>query len=166
MYDIVIRIPENEPVTGQLGNGIYIVGSGADSHIQLDAGGISPRHCQLTVEDGGIKVMDLGSNTGTYLDGERLGVGAKEVLPGDEIRIGGIVIEFPMKDPEPIDARPLVNAEPEPPKGETPPPTVSAYIPSSSSDTVATMLPAVNVVKMCSSTKPAFFKVSIVLSLG
>ena len=118
MYDIVIRVPENEPVTGQLGNGIYIVGSGADSHIQLDADGISPRHCQLTVEDGGIKVMDLGSNTGTYLDGERLGVGAKEVLPGDEIRIGGIVIEFPMKDPEPIDARPLVNAEPEPPKGE------------------------------------------------
>ena len=126
MYDIVIRIPENEPVTGQLGNGIYMVGSGADSHIQLDADGISPRHCQLTVEDGGIKVMDLGSNTGTYLDGERLGVGAKEVLPGDEIRIGGIVIEFPMKDPEPIDARPLVNAEPEPPKGETPPPTVSS----------------------------------------
>ncbi len=59
MYDIVIRVPENEPVTGQLGNGIYIVGSGADSHIQLDADGISPRHCQLTVEDGGIKVMDL-----------------------------------------------------------------------------------------------------------
>ena len=63
MYDIVIRVPENEPVTGQLGNGIYIVGSGTDSHIQLDADGISPRHCQLTVEDGGIKVMDLGSNT-------------------------------------------------------------------------------------------------------
>lgn len=39
MYDIVIRVPENEPVTGQLGNGIYIVGSGADSHIQLDADG-------------------------------------------------------------------------------------------------------------------------------
>ena len=45
MYDIVIRIPENEPVSGQLGNGIYIVGSGADSHIQLDADGVSPRHC-------------------------------------------------------------------------------------------------------------------------
>ena len=97
MYDIVIRIPENEPVSGQLGNGIYIVGSGADSHIQLDADGVSPRHCQLMVGDDGVKVMDLGSDTGTFLDGERLGTGAKEVLPGDEIRIGGIMIEFPMK---------------------------------------------------------------------
>ena len=107
MYDIVIKIPESEPVTGQLGNGVYVIGSGADSHIQLDADGISMRHCQLLVAEDGIRVMDLESDTGTFLDGERVGATAKEVLPGDELRIGSILIEFPAKEPEPIDVQPL-----------------------------------------------------------
>ncbi len=118
MHDILIRIPENEPVTGQLGNGVYVIGSGADSHIQLDADGVSVRHCQLLVAEDGIRVMDLESDTGTFLDGERVGATPKEVLPGDEIRIGSILIEFPAKEPEPIDAQPLTVSAPEPPEKE------------------------------------------------
>ena len=118
MYDIVIKIPDSEPVTGQLGNGVYVIGSGADSHIQLDADGVSVRHCQLLVEEDGIRVMDLESDTGTFLDDERVGATAKEVLPGDELRIGSIRIEFPAKEPEPIDAQPLASLTPEPPEKE------------------------------------------------
>ena len=118
MYDIIIKIPDSEPVTGQLGNGVYVIGSGADSHIQLDADGVSVRHCQLLVEEDGIRVMDLDSDTGTFLDDERVGATAKEVLPGDELRIGSIRIEFPAKEPEPIDAQPLASLAPEPPEKE------------------------------------------------
>ncbi len=118
MYDIVIKIPDSEPVTGQLGNGVYVIGSGADSHIQLDADGVSVRHCQLLVTEDGIRVMDLESDTGTFLDDERVGATAKEVLPGDELRIGSIRIEFPAKEPEPIDAQPLASLVPEPPEKE------------------------------------------------
>lgn len=134
MHDIVIKIPENEPVAGQLGNGVYVIGSGADSHIQLDADGVSVRHCQLLVKEEEVRVMDLESDTGTFLDGERVGATPKEVLPGDEIRIGSILIEFPAKEPEPIDAQPLASLAPKPPENpekeeeeeDTPPPAMPA----------------------------------------
>ena len=111
MIDITIRIPDDDPVVGHLAPGVYVIGSGGDSHIQLDAEGISERHCRLVVSEEGVRVMDLGSKSGTFLDGERLGVSAKDVFPGDELRIGSITIEFPAVAPAPIDSMPIAVPE-------------------------------------------------------
>ena len=64
-----------------------VLGSSADCDIQLDEPGISSRHAEIRLLDGkSLQLRDLGSETGTLLNGEPV----TEILlgSGDEIRIG------------------------------------------------------------------------------
>jgi len=47
---------------------------------------ISRRHCYLSKENGVLRVQDLGSSNGTFVNGER--VEEAEVGPSDELRVG------------------------------------------------------------------------------
>lgn len=64
-----------------------ILGSSADCDVQLDEPGVSPRHAEIRLVDGrSLLLKDLGSETGTLLNGERV---IETLLgSGDEIRIG------------------------------------------------------------------------------
>jgi hypothetical protein len=64
-----------------------VLGSSADCDIQLDEPGVAPRHAEIRLLDGkSLQLKDLGSKTGTLLNGEPV----SETLlgSGDEIRIG------------------------------------------------------------------------------
>jgi len=64
-----------------------VLGSSADCDIQLDEPGVSARHAEIRLLDGkALQLKDLGSKTGTLLNGEPV----TETLlgSGDEIRIG------------------------------------------------------------------------------
>lgn len=64
-----------------------VLGSSADCDIQLDETGVSSRHAEIRLLDGrSLQLKDLGSETGTLLNGEPV----TETLlgSGDEIRIG------------------------------------------------------------------------------
>jgi pSer/pThr/pTyr-binding forkhead associated (FHA) protein len=55
---------------------------------------VSRRHALLRVESDGVAVLvDLGSASGTYVNGRRLH-GSVELRHGDRIRLGGSVMEF------------------------------------------------------------------------
>ena len=58
----------------------------------------SRRHLELTPEDGGLRLRDLGSANGTYLDGRKVGEASLE--GGEEIRIGAVVIEVWRERPD------------------------------------------------------------------
>ncbi len=64
-----------------------VLGSSADCDVQLDEPGISSRHAEIRLIDGNaLQLKDLGSDTGTLLNGERV---VETLLgSGDEIRIG------------------------------------------------------------------------------
>lgn len=63
------------------------VGSAGRNEVQLRAGGVSDEHAQLVrVADGQYRVIDLGSENGTYLNGER--VQSAELSDGDRIGFG------------------------------------------------------------------------------
>jgi len=64
-----------------------VLGSSADCDVQLDEPGVSPRHAEIRLVDGrSLRLKDLGSETGTLLNGERV---IETLLgSGDEIRIG------------------------------------------------------------------------------
>lgn len=47
---------------------------------------VSRWHCKLLAENGELKVLDLGSRHGTFVNGER--VDEAVLLPGDELNIG------------------------------------------------------------------------------
>jgi pSer/pThr/pTyr-binding forkhead associated (FHA) protein len=47
---------------------------------------VSRKHCQLNRQEGVLKVRDLGSRNGTYLNGKR--VDEAEIRAGDSIKVG------------------------------------------------------------------------------
>lgn len=49
-----------------------IVGSSADADLVIQDHGIAPRHVRVTAAGGGMLVTDLGSESGTYVDGVRV----------------------------------------------------------------------------------------------
>lgn len=57
--------------------------------------GVSRRHAAILVEDDGLKVMDLGSQNSTYINGQKLFAHQARILrDGDELRLGNLVIRI------------------------------------------------------------------------
>ena len=64
-----------------------VLGSSPDCDVTLDEPGIADRHAEIRlVEDGVLLLKDLGSESGTLLNGEP--VSETALASGDEIRIG------------------------------------------------------------------------------
>jgi serine/threonine protein kinase len=54
-------------------------------------GSVSGRHCRLEIDPPGVRLRDLGSRNGTYVNGRRLGrLEEHHVADGDEIRVGDV----------------------------------------------------------------------------
>lgn len=87
----------------------WIVGRARDCDIQLPADDVhvdvSRYHCQIEADPPLVRVRDLGSTNGTFVNGELIGAGplprgatpdsalpAWELTDGDEIRVGGAVL--------------------------------------------------------------------------
>jgi ABC-2 type transport system ATP-binding protein len=51
-----------------------------------------PRHASFVLLDGNLAVEDLGSTTGTYVNGHRV-AGLQRLVPGDLVRLGATVLE-------------------------------------------------------------------------
>jgi hypothetical protein len=120
-----------------------ILGSGGTCHARFAAANVAPAHARVTWEDRGIVVSDAGSETGTYVNGERIGddqvlndgdrlflgpPGSKDtvkflvMIPADALSSGPVAITLaPSEEPEqePIvldtDSEPLI-LEPETPR--------------------------------------------------
>ena len=77
-------------------NGIYksfplpssltVIGRRADCDLYAPLMSVSKRHCQLSCNEGGLRIRDLGSRNGTYVNGER--INEAEVKAGDRVKIG------------------------------------------------------------------------------
>ena len=70
MFEIIIKQPGQEDALGKLVTGAYLIGSDADCPIQFEGDGISSHHLQLNVKENSLSLIDLDSETGTYIDGE------------------------------------------------------------------------------------------------
>lgn len=69
-----------------------VVGSSRSSDVRLKADYVSRRHFQVEVVGGRVYVTDLGSQNGTYLNGQRLEPGRRQAwLPGDMLAIANTV---------------------------------------------------------------------------
>ncbi|MEJ8641468.1 serine/threonine-protein kinase [Streptomyces sp. MS1.HAVA.3] len=69
------------------------VGRAPACSIRIGAGhgSVSGRHCRLEIDPPGVRLRDLGSRYGTYVNGRRLGrLEEHRVADGDEIRIGDV----------------------------------------------------------------------------
>lgn len=76
-----------------LGEGVNLIGRGADASVWIDATGVSRHHARILIEGGDATLEDLGSKNGTYVAGERV-TNPRRLKDGDQIRLGSVVVTF------------------------------------------------------------------------
>jgi len=70
----------------------FVIGSAEDANMRCLSKAISPRHCEVTLADGLVTVRDLESETGTFLNDERL-TESRELKHGDRLKVGRLEFE-------------------------------------------------------------------------
>lgn len=75
-----------------LPQGKFLVGREEDCHLRPNSDLVSRHHCVFTVDEFSVRLRDLGSTNGTFVNGQRL-VGAVNLKPGDRVLIGKLDFE-------------------------------------------------------------------------
>jgi S1-C subfamily serine protease len=77
----------------------FLVGTGAECQLMVGDPRAAPLHAYFEVGEGGhVALHDLGSETGTYVNGERV-EGSRVIEGGEEIRIGDTLLVPSVADP-------------------------------------------------------------------
>ncbi|MCA9713354.1 MAG: sigma-54-dependent Fis family transcriptional regulator, partial [Myxococcales bacterium] len=83
--------------------GSIVIGRADDVDLQLPGNAVSRRHAQLTIQDGAAQVVDLGSQNGVWVNGERIS-GPRGLSSGDSITISETSLIYHANSPP----RPIV----------------------------------------------------------
>jgi hypothetical protein len=65
---------------------VMVIGRGAEADVVVDDPGVSRKHAEVHTSGGRVRVVDLGSTNGTFVDGERIGTG--DLADGSRITVG------------------------------------------------------------------------------
>src|SRR3954452_15759241 len=77
----------------------FLVGTGTEKQLMVADPKAAPLHAYFEVGEGGrVALHDLGSESGTYVDGERI-EGSRIIEGGEEIRIGDTILVPSLADP-------------------------------------------------------------------
>jgi ABC-type multidrug transport system ATPase subunit/ABC-type multidrug transport system permease subunit len=76
-----------------IGKGGVIGRAGGPAEFVLDHPHVSRRHARLTVDQNGVRLHDLGSANGTFVNGQRL-TAPVQLQPGDRIDVGPFSLSF------------------------------------------------------------------------
>ena len=71
-----------------LGGGKMIIGRKRDCNLCIPSSMVSRLHCELSCEGSSLRIKDLGSSNGTFVNGSK--VKEKELKPGDTLGIGPV----------------------------------------------------------------------------
>jgi hypothetical protein len=85
-WALVVEKGPRAGLTFMLGPGAIEVGRHPESDIVLDDVTVSRQHCRFDASESLLKVEDLGSTNGTYVNDSR--VDTASLIPGDEVMIG------------------------------------------------------------------------------
>lgn len=76
----------------------FLIGREQDCHLRPNTDLVSRHHCVFALDDYAVRLRDLGSTNGTFVNGERLH-GEVTLTSGDRVRFG--TLEFEVLIPEP-----------------------------------------------------------------
>jgi len=92
----------------------FRIGRAEDCQLRSNSTLISPQHCVISTQNGTVTVHDLGSETGTFVNGKRIASG-QELKDGDELVVGKhsfvLSIKLPAEPEEQPSAEPEVTFE-------------------------------------------------------
>ncbi len=79
----------------------FLVGRGEDCHLRPNNDLISRHHCIFTCDEYSVRLRDLGSTNGTFINNEQLR-GQTILKTGDQIRIGKLEFEVTVREEVPV----------------------------------------------------------------
>jgi pSer/pThr/pTyr-binding forkhead associated (FHA) protein len=88
-----------------LPSSVTVIGRRHSCDLCIPLMSVSRRHCQLNYDDGALKIRDLDSRNGTYLNGKRIDEAV--IQAGDSVKIGPLTFVLQ------IDGQPQTIAEPD-----------------------------------------------------
>lgn len=92
---------------------VTVIGRRQDCDLCIPLMVISRRHCEINQDQSLLKIRDLGSRNGTFVNGRR--IDEADVHPGDRIHIGPLTFGVQV-DGEPTEFEPVDAATPSPPE--------------------------------------------------
>lgn len=97
---IIFRVFKDGQLVGvkQFDQDQIVIGHDTEVNLSLQGEGVSPIHCMVELRDGGFYVCDLGSQAGTFKNGQA--VLDEALTSGDEIGIGPFKISFSVGIPK------------------------------------------------------------------
>src|SRR5256886_16960213 len=92
MPQLAIKSGSRAAQTIDLPSGTIRLGRDRANDFSFDDATVSSRHCEVILQDGTVRVHDLGSTNGTFIDGQQI----KEavLLPGQTLHLGSVEIAF------------------------------------------------------------------------
>src|SRR5438105_15087183 len=91
-----VTTPNEKPYALRLGPRRITLGRAPGCDVVLPDRLCSLRHAEIFVANGRIRVRDLGSSNGLYLNGVRRMEGV--LRPGDNVRLGNSVLQFAFEE--------------------------------------------------------------------
>jgi pSer/pThr/pTyr-binding forkhead associated (FHA) protein len=81
-----------------------LIGREEDCHLRPDSEFISRHHCALLLDDYTLRIRDLGSKNGTFVNGRRIGAGDTILLQDDVVAVGEMTFVIDLnqsREPQP-----------------------------------------------------------------
>jgi pSer/pThr/pTyr-binding forkhead associated (FHA) protein len=92
---------------------VTVIGRRHSCDLRIPLMSVSKRHCQLNIDDGVLKIRDLNSRNGTYLNGNRINEAV--IRQGDYIEVGPLAFAFQIDGrPETVNTPKLRSVKPLP----------------------------------------------------
>jgi pSer/pThr/pTyr-binding forkhead associated (FHA) protein len=83
--------------TFQIPQGKFILGRETDCHLVLDSNSVSRHHCVLLLDDYTLRIRDLASKNGTFVNRDQTRVGERILVNGDTVRVADLVIRIELE---------------------------------------------------------------------
>jgi len=74
--------------------GKLIIGREEDCHLRPTSEFVSRHHCVLLLDEYTLRIRDLGSQNGTFVNGRRIGNGEVILLPDDVVSVGDLLLQI------------------------------------------------------------------------
>jgi predicted component of type VI protein secretion system len=85
--------------TVEIGRGKLLIGREEDCHLRPESEFVSRHHCVLLLDDYTLRIRDLGSKNGTFVNGRRVGTNETILLHDDMISIGEMIGQIDLSQP-------------------------------------------------------------------